>query len=74
YKTFKSRGAKEFFETERAVGRNKIRGREIAIAQPWEDLKKLLMEEYFPGNAIKKLKEEFWDHVMIGADVDKYIT
>ncbi|GJU09055.1 hypothetical protein Tco_1125485 [Tanacetum coccineum] len=32
---------------------------------------KLLMEEYCPGNAIKKLKEEFWDHVMIGADVDK---
>ncbi|GJT06203.1 putative reverse transcriptase domain-containing protein [Tanacetum coccineum] len=33
----------------------------ITIAQPWDDLKKLL-------------KEEFWDHVMIGADVDKYIT
>nr|GEY30503.1 reverse transcriptase domain-containing protein [Tanacetum cinerariifolium] len=31
----------------------------IAITQPWEDLKKLL-------------KEELWDHVMIGADVDKY--
>ncbi|GKE05093.1 hypothetical protein Tco_1397111, partial [Tanacetum coccineum] len=33
----------------------------ITIAQPWDDLKKLL-------------KEEFWDHVMIGADVDKYTT
>nr|GFB25666.1 hypothetical protein [Tanacetum cinerariifolium] len=33
----------------------------IVIAQPWEDLRKLL-------------KEEFWDHVMIGADVDKYIA
>ncbi|GJY96874.1 hypothetical protein Tco_0513784 [Tanacetum coccineum] len=32
------------------------------------------MEEYCPGNAIKKLKEEFWNHVMIGAYVDKYIT
>ncbi|GJS34964.1 putative reverse transcriptase domain-containing protein [Tanacetum coccineum] len=50
------------------------RGRTIAIAQPWEDLKKLLMEEYCPGNEIKKLKEEFWDHVTIGADVDKYTT
>nr|GEW86610.1 RNA-directed DNA polymerase homolog [Tanacetum cinerariifolium] len=29
------------------------------------------MEEYCPGNAIKKLKEEFWDHVKIRADVDK---
>ncbi|GKE06637.1 hypothetical protein Tco_1398655 [Tanacetum coccineum] len=32
------------------------------------------MEEYCPGNAIKKLKAEFWNHVMIGADVDKYTT
>nr|GEW65723.1 putative reverse transcriptase domain-containing protein [Tanacetum cinerariifolium] len=49
------------------------KGRAIAIAQPEEDLKKLLMEEYCPGNVIKKLKEELWDHVMIGADVDKEI-
>ncbi|GKA27735.1 retrovirus-related pol polyprotein from transposon TNT 1-94 [Tanacetum coccineum] len=46
------------------------KGRAIAIAQPWEDLKKLLMEKYCPGNAIKELKEEFWNHVMIRADVD----
>ncbi|GJZ99092.1 putative reverse transcriptase domain-containing protein [Tanacetum coccineum] len=32
------------------------------------------MEEYCPGNAIKNLKEEFWDHVMVGANVDKYTT
>ncbi|GKC64376.1 hypothetical protein Tco_1096974 [Tanacetum coccineum] len=32
------------------------------------------MEEYCPGNAIKKLKEEFWNHVMIGADVDNFIS
>ncbi|GJT37377.1 hypothetical protein Tco_0937242 [Tanacetum coccineum] len=32
------------------------------------------MEKYCPGNAIKELKEEFWNHVMIGADVDKYTT
>ncbi|GJS41078.1 putative reverse transcriptase domain-containing protein [Tanacetum coccineum] len=50
------------------------KGQEIAIAQPWEDLKKLLMEKYYPSNAIKELKEEFWNHVMIGADVDKYTT
>nr|GEZ80021.1 retrotransposon protein, putative, Ty3-gypsy subclass [Tanacetum cinerariifolium] len=50
------------------------RGRAIAITQHWEDVKKLLMEEYCPGNAIKKLKEEFWDHVMIEANVDNYTT
>ncbi|GJZ99193.1 hypothetical protein Tco_0671744 [Tanacetum coccineum] len=32
------------------------------------------MEKYCPGNAIKELKEEFWNHVMIRADVDKYTT
>nr|GEX46317.1 reverse transcriptase domain-containing protein [Tanacetum cinerariifolium]GEY73204.1 reverse transcriptase domain-containing protein [Tanacetum cinerariifolium] len=36
--------------------------------------KKLLMEEYCLDNTIKKLKEELWIHVMIGADVDKYTT
>ncbi|GJS02612.1 hypothetical protein Tco_0319120 [Tanacetum coccineum] len=51
-----------------------IRGQAITIAQPWEDLKKLLMDEYCPGNAIKKWKEELWNNVMIGADVDKYTT
>nr|GEY33050.1 retrotransposon protein, putative, Ty3-gypsy subclass [Tanacetum cinerariifolium] len=30
------------------------------------------MEEYYQGNAIKKLKEELWNHVRIGADVEKY--
>nr|GEZ05720.1 reverse transcriptase domain-containing protein [Tanacetum cinerariifolium] len=48
-----------------------IRGRAIVIAQPWEDLKKLLREEYCPDNAIKKFKEELQNHVMNGADVDK---
>ncbi|GJX02965.1 hypothetical protein Tco_0188881 [Tanacetum coccineum] len=46
------------------------RGQKIAIAQPWEDLKKFLREEYCPNNAIKKFKEEFKNHVMIRADVD----
>nr|GEY47298.1 putative reverse transcriptase domain-containing protein [Tanacetum cinerariifolium] len=32
------------------------------------------MEEYCPGNVIKKLEEELWNHVMIGADVDKYFS
>ncbi|GJS02460.1 putative reverse transcriptase domain-containing protein [Tanacetum coccineum] len=47
------------------------RGRAIAIAQPWEDLKKLLVEEYCLGNVIKKLKKELWNHVTNGADVDR---
>nr|GEU85449.1 hypothetical protein [Tanacetum cinerariifolium] len=48
----------------------KTKGQAIAIAQPCEDLKKLLMEEQYPGNAIKKLEEELWNHVRIGVDVE----
>ncbi|GJW32758.1 putative reverse transcriptase domain-containing protein, partial [Tanacetum coccineum] len=34
-------------------------GRAAAIAQPWEDIKKLLMEEYCPDDEIQKLESEF---------------
>ncbi|GJT82970.1 hypothetical protein Tco_1057312 [Tanacetum coccineum] len=63
-KTFRASGAKEFFGTE---GRSltwwntlvQTRGRADAIAQPWEDFKKLLMEEYCPDDEIQKLETEF---------------
>ncbi|GKA70981.1 putative reverse transcriptase domain-containing protein [Tanacetum coccineum] len=35
------------------------RGRAAAIAQPWEDFKKLLMKEYCPDDEIQKLESEF---------------
>ncbi|GKA47548.1 putative reverse transcriptase domain-containing protein [Tanacetum coccineum] len=34
-------------------------GRAAAIAQPWEDFKKLLVEEYCPDDEIQKLETEF---------------
>ncbi|GKF13374.1 hypothetical protein Tco_0054836, partial [Tanacetum coccineum] len=68
-------GAKEFFRTEGAVGLLtcmlqgraftwwntlvQTRGREADIAQPWEDFKKLLMEEYCLDDEIQKLEIEF---------------
>ncbi|GJR53900.1 putative reverse transcriptase domain-containing protein [Tanacetum coccineum] len=48
------------------------RGRTAAIAQPWEDFKKLLMEEYCPGEEVQKLELEFWNHKMVGSDIDGY--
>ncbi|GJW81471.1 hypothetical protein Tco_0145446 [Tanacetum coccineum] len=60
-RTSKSCGAKKFFGTERAVGLlSWLEEIEyvLYITQPWEDLKKLLREEYCPDNAIKKFKEE----------------
>ncbi|GKA86647.1 putative reverse transcriptase domain-containing protein [Tanacetum coccineum] len=48
------------------------RGRATAIAQPWEDFKKLLMKEYCPDDEIQKLELEFWNHKMVGSDIDGY--
>nr|GEV23574.1 putative reverse transcriptase domain-containing protein [Tanacetum cinerariifolium] len=50
----------------------KTQGHAVAIAQPWEDFKKLLMEEYCPVDEIQKLESEFWNHQMVGSDIDGY--
>nr|GEU34777.1 reverse transcriptase domain-containing protein [Tanacetum cinerariifolium] len=111
-KTFRASGAKEFFETEGAVGLLtwfesiaavlhitkcpaesqvefascmlqgraltwwntlvQTRGTAAAIAQSWEDFKKLLMEEYCPDDEVEKLESEFWNHKMVGSDIDGY--
>ncbi|GJX52355.1 putative reverse transcriptase domain-containing protein [Tanacetum coccineum] len=47
-------------------------GRAAAIAQPWEDFKKLLMEEYCLDDEIQKLESEFWNNKMVGTDIDGY--
>ncbi|GJW04423.1 putative reverse transcriptase domain-containing protein [Tanacetum coccineum] len=48
------------------------RGRAAAIAQSWDDFKKLLMEEYCPDDEVQKLELEFWNHKMVGSDIDGY--
>ncbi|GJR07190.1 putative reverse transcriptase domain-containing protein [Tanacetum coccineum] len=48
------------------------RGRAATIAQPWEDFKKLLMEEYCPDDEVQKLESEFWNHKMVGSDINGY--
>ncbi|GJW12193.1 putative reverse transcriptase domain-containing protein [Tanacetum coccineum] len=78
-KTFRASGAKEFFNTE---GRAltwwntlvQTRGWAVAIAQPWEDFKKLSMKEYCTDDEIQKLETEFWNHKMVGPDIDGYTT
>nr|GEV84101.1 putative reverse transcriptase domain-containing protein [Tanacetum cinerariifolium] len=62
-KTFRASGANEFFGTE---------GWGAAIAKPWEDFKKLLIEEYCPDDEIQKLETEFWNHKMVGSNIDRY--
>nr|GFA60976.1 hypothetical protein [Tanacetum cinerariifolium] len=48
------------------------RGRAAAIAQSWEGFKKLLMEEYCPDDEVEKLESEFWNHKMVGSDINGY--
>ncbi|GJZ73095.1 putative reverse transcriptase domain-containing protein [Tanacetum coccineum] len=51
------------------------RGRAAAIAQPWEDFKKLMMEEYCPDDEIQKLETEFWNHKMgLAPEIKAHVT
>nr|GEX76902.1 hypothetical protein [Tanacetum cinerariifolium] len=47
-------------------------GRAAAIAQSWEDFKKLLMEEYCTDDEVEKFELEFWNHKMVRSDIDGY--
>ncbi|KAJ9552791.1 LOW QUALITY PROTEIN: hypothetical protein OSB04_016836 [Centaurea solstitialis] len=48
------------------------RGRENAYRHSWEEFKGLLVEEYCPKSEIQKLEAKFWNHAMVGADIDRY--
>ncbi|KAJ9546291.1 hypothetical protein OSB04_018834 [Centaurea solstitialis] len=48
------------------------RGRENAYRLSWEEFKGPLIEEYCPKSEIQKLEAEFWNHAMVGADIDRY--
>ncbi|GJT49487.1 putative reverse transcriptase domain-containing protein [Tanacetum coccineum] len=44
------------------------RGHEASIGMSWADFKSLLIEEFCLSNEIEKLKNEFWNHKMVGAN------
>ncbi|KAD0903823.1 hypothetical protein E3N88_43572 [Mikania micrantha] len=44
------------------------RGRDEALAMPWEDFKTLLRGEFCPRNELKKVETELLNHMMIGAE------
>ncbi|GJT36360.1 putative reverse transcriptase domain-containing protein [Tanacetum coccineum] len=48
------------------------RGREAALGMTWEEFKALLVAEFCPRNEIEKLKTEFGNHVMVGANHAAY--
>ncbi|GJW15561.1 putative reverse transcriptase domain-containing protein [Tanacetum coccineum] len=44
------------------------RGRKAVIGMIWNDFRALLVEEFCPSNKMGKLKNEFWNHTMVGAN------
>ncbi|KAC9449874.1 hypothetical protein E3N88_45822 [Mikania micrantha] len=51
-----------------------VRGEVAAYGLSWDELKELLLREYCPRTEVQKLEQEFWNHVMIGADIRGYTT
>ncbi|KAD0553100.1 hypothetical protein E3N88_44081 [Mikania micrantha] len=50
------------------------RGREVALALPWEDIKKVLVEQFCPRHELKKLEVEMWNLVQDSGESAKYTT
>ncbi|KAI3821571.1 hypothetical protein L1987_09139 [Smallanthus sonchifolius] len=42
-------------------GEKRNRGVDVAVALPWDEVKRLMTEEICPRNEVKKLEAEFWD-------------
>ncbi|KAI3786518.1 hypothetical protein L1987_40260 [Smallanthus sonchifolius] len=42
-------------------GEKRNRGVDVAMALPWDEVKRLMTEEFCPRNVVKKLEAEFWD-------------
>ncbi|KAD5802580.1 hypothetical protein E3N88_13940 [Mikania micrantha] len=50
------------------------RGWEVALALPWEDFKKALVEQFCPRHELKKLEVEMWNLVQDSGKSAKYTT
>ncbi|GJT68272.1 putative reverse transcriptase domain-containing protein [Tanacetum coccineum] len=49
-----------------------VRGYEAAIGMSWTDFKASLVEEFCPSNEMVKLENDFWNHMMVGANHAAY--
>ncbi|GKG47323.1 reverse transcriptase domain-containing protein, partial [Tanacetum coccineum] len=47
---------------------------DAATGLTWETFKGLLTEEYCRKDEMQKLESKFWNHQMLGTEVDKYTT
>ncbi|KAI3704115.1 hypothetical protein L1987_74328 [Smallanthus sonchifolius] len=55
-------------------GEKRNRGVEVAMALPWDEVKRLMTEEFCPRNEVKKLEAEFWDLAQDGGESLAYTT
>ncbi|GKE61146.1 putative reverse transcriptase domain-containing protein [Tanacetum coccineum] len=56
----------------RSMAEREARGREAAIGMTWNDFNAQLVEEFCPSNEMERLKNEFWNHKMVGANHAAY--
>ncbi|GKC63905.1 zinc finger, CCHC-type, retrotransposon gag domain protein [Tanacetum coccineum] len=50
------------------------RGHKAANGLSWDNFKKLLTDEYCRKDQVQNLESEFWNHMMIGNEVQEYMT
>ncbi|KAI3821253.1 hypothetical protein L1987_08816 [Smallanthus sonchifolius] len=55
-------------------GEKRTRGVDVAMALPWDELKRIMTEEFCPRNEMKKLEAEFWDLAQESGESLAYTT
>ncbi|KAI3695172.1 hypothetical protein L1987_78161 [Smallanthus sonchifolius] len=55
-------------------GERRTRGMEAAMALPWDEVKRLMTEEFCPRNEVRKMEAEFWDLTQDSGESLAYTT
>ncbi|KAI3688058.1 hypothetical protein L1987_81764 [Smallanthus sonchifolius] len=55
-------------------GEKRNRGVDVTMALPWNEVKRLMTEEFCPRNEMKKLEAEFWDLTQDSGESLAYTT
>ncbi|KAI3776587.1 hypothetical protein L1987_46373 [Smallanthus sonchifolius] len=55
-------------------GEKRTRGMEATMAFPWNEVKRLMTEEFCPRNEVRKLEAEFWDLTQDSGESLAYTT
>ncbi|GKE13508.1 hypothetical protein Tco_1417059 [Tanacetum coccineum] len=68
YKEFLACKPINFKGTEGAVGLTRCIGLDAAYETTWNELKEMMIDEYFPRNEIHKMKTKLWNLSVKGTD------